>query len=240
MIRSDPDRDGYLDWKEREAVIKDLEEGIANEGSFRKRMYYYVGKSLEDAGLKAPKVNVETTWTSLDGPLHIGNIDCFEFNVNECLAPGFSSPQWDQKSNNPMFSTAAIFDRVVRQDPQCGDCLIKLLLNRVDQGLSPLLPHGKKDLQHRKTVLKALKRYSYVVVEPDALFTMVTDAEQVQVRLIDRLADPNKQSGQLCLNDDVVTDDKDELLDLQDTMRRLFDGLWATPSQYEAQDDGYH
>ncbi|KAH0173012.1 hypothetical protein KCU67_g1484, partial [Aureobasidium melanogenum] len=183
MIRSDPNRDGYLNWQERQAIISDLEEGLANEGrnSFRKRMYYYVAKSLEDAGLEAPKVNVETTWTSLDGPATIANIDCFEFNVNECLAPGFSSPSWDDRSDNPVFSTAAIFDRVARQDPQCGDCLTKLLLNRVEQGLSPLLPHRDQDAEHRETVLKALKRYSYVIVEPDALFTMVTDAEQVQL-----------------------------------------------------------
>jgi hypothetical protein len=236
MIRSDPNRDGYLNWQERQAIISDLEEGLANEGrnSYRKRMYYYVAKSLEDAGLEAPKVNVETTWTSLDGPATIANIDCFEFNVNECLAPGFSSPSWDDRSDNPVFSTAAIFDRVARQDPQCGDCLTKLLLNRVEQGLSPLLPHADKDAEHRETVLKALKRYSYVVVEPDALFTMVTDAEQVKVRLIDRLADPEKQAGQLCLNDDVTTDNESELLALRKTISRLFNEHWGTPSQFEA------
>lgn len=236
MIRSDPDRDGYLNWQERQAIISDLEEGLANEGrtSFRKRMYYYVAKSLDDAGLEAPKVNVETTWTSLDGPATIANIDCFEFNVNECLAPGFSSPTWDDRSDNPVFSTAAIFDRVARQDPQCGDCLTKLLLNRVEQGLSPLLPHREKDAEHRETVLKALKRYSYVVVEPDALFTMVTDAEQVQVRLIDRLADPEKQAGQLCLNDDVTAENETELLALRETIARLFNEHWGTPSKFEA------
>ncbi|THW21870.1 hypothetical protein D6D24_01462 [Aureobasidium pullulans] len=236
MIRSDPDRNGYLNWEERQAIVSDLEEGLANEGrnSFRKRMYYYVAKSLGDAGLEAPKVNVETTWTSLDGPATIANIDCFEFNVNECLAPGFSSPSWDERSDNPVFSTAAIFDRLARQDPQCGDCLTKLLLNRVEQGLSPLLPHADKDAEHRQTVLKALKRYSYVVVEPDALFTMVTDAEQVQVRLIDRLADPDKQAGQLCLNDDVTTDNENELLALRETISRLFNEHWGTPSRFEA------
>ncbi|KEQ69631.1 hypothetical protein M436DRAFT_55353 [Aureobasidium namibiae CBS 147.97] len=236
MIRSDSNKDGYLDWQERQAIISDLEEGLANEGrnSFRKRMYYYVAKSLEDAGLEAPKVNVETTWTSLDGPATIANIDCFEFNVNECLAPGFSSASWDDGSNNPVFSTAAIFDRVARQDPQCGDCLTKLLLNRVEQGLSPLLPHADKDAEHRETVLKALKRYSYVVVEPDALFTMVTDAEQVRVRLIDRLGDPEKQAGQLCLNDDVTTDNETELRELRETISTLFNEHWGTPSQFEA------
>jgi hypothetical protein len=127
-----------------------------------------------------------------------------------------------------------MFDRVGRQDPQCGDCLTKLLLNRVEQGLSPLLPHVNKDTEHRETVLKALKRYSYVIVEPDALFTMVIDAEQVRVRLIDRLADPDKQAGQLCLNDDVTTDNQTELMALRETISMLFNEHWSTPCQFEA------
>lgn len=82
-------------------------------------------------------------------------------------------------------------------------------------------------------MLKALKRYSYVVVEPDALFTMVTDAEQVQARLIDRLGDPKKQVGQLCLNDDVVSQDKGELLALREKMKQFFGSHWGTPSRFE-------
>lgn len=235
MIRSDPDSSGNLDWEERQIIMKDLEEGIMNEGhtSFRTRMFYYIGKSLELAGLQAPKVNVEATWTSLDGPVQIENIECYEFDVNECLAPGFSSPLSDKHYSSPVFSTAAIFDRVSRQNPQCGDCLIKLLLNRVEKGLSPLLPDKEKSPEDRVTVIKALKRYQYVVVEPDALFTMVTDAEQVQVRLVDRLSDPKKQSGQLCLNDDVATESKSELEALRRTMLKLFRNTWGEPSAYE-------
>jgi len=51
--------------------MTELEEGMANEGksSLRKKMFYYVGKSLESGGLEAPKVNVDTLVTSLDGPV---------------------------------------------------------------------------------------------------------------------------------------------------------------------------
>lgn len=71
MIRSDPDGDGHLNWAERRTIMTELEEGMINEGksSSRRRMFYYVGKSLESAGLEAPKVNVDTLWTSLDGPV---------------------------------------------------------------------------------------------------------------------------------------------------------------------------
>lgn len=235
MVRSDLDGNGNLGWEERQIVMKELEEGLMNEDqtSFRKRMFYYVDKSLRQAGLEAPKVNTETTWTSLDGPSHIENIECNEFDVNECLAPGFSSPLSDKHYSSPVFSTAAMFDRVTKQNPQCGDCLIKLLLNRVNKGLSPLLPDKAKHPEQRKTVLKALKRYQYTIVEPDALFTMVTDAEQVQARLVDRLADPRKQSGQLCLNDDVATTKPSELADLKEVMLKLFKSLWSEPSKWE-------
>jgi len=45
------------------------------------------------------------------------------------------------EGKNPSFSTAVIFERVTRQKPQCGDCLLKLVLNQVERGLGPVLPH---------------------------------------------------------------------------------------------------
>lgn len=235
MIRSDLDGNGNLGWKERQVLMTDIEQGMDQEGktSARKRMFYSVGSSLESAGLEAPKVNVDTLWTSLDGPAMIKDIECYEFDVNQCLAPGFSSSSSDQRYKNPVFSTAAIFDRVSRQDPKCGDCLIKLLLNRKEVGLSPVLPKKKTHPKERETVLKALKRYQYTIVEPDALFVMVTDAEQVQNTLVNRFVNGDRQIGQLCLNDDVASDDTHELQALQKTMKKLFNGLWAEPSPYE-------
>jgi hypothetical protein len=54
------------------------------------------------------------------------------------------------------------------------------------------------------------------------------------VRLIDRLADPDKQAGQLCLNDDVTTDDDSELLALRGKISKLFNEHWGMPSEFEA------
>ncbi|KAF2838867.1 hypothetical protein M501DRAFT_934881, partial [Patellaria atrata CBS 101060] len=236
MIRSDTNGDGNLGWAERQAVMHDLEQGLEREGqtTFRKRMFYYVGRSLAEAGLEPPKVNIDTLWTSLDGPAMIRDIECYEFDVNQCLAPGFSSPLSDQHYTNPVFSSATIFDRLSRQDTHCGDCLIKLLLNRVVKGLNPMLPKKKTHPEQRKTVVKALKRYQYAIVEPDALFTMVTDAEQVEHTLIERLLTNNARPvGQLCMNDDVTTDDRDELLSLKRTITRLFRGLLPEPSRFE-------
>ncbi|KAJ1337351.1 3-O-alpha-D-mannopyranosyl-alpha-D-mannopyranose xylosylphosphotransferase [Microdochium nivale] len=239
MLRSDVDGDGHLGWPERAQMMRDLEEGMAQEGNdaFRRRMYYKVAEHHREAGLEPPRVNVDVKWTSLDGPMMIRDIDCSEFDVNECLAPGFSSPVADAKHVSPVFASATIFDRVTRQDPICGDCMLKLLLNRQPAGLEPLLPPRETMQAQRDLILKAVKRYQYSVVEPDALFVMITDAEQVQATLVDRFlgGDPaaRRDVGQLCLNDDVVSSDEGDLAKLQSAMVSLFTGLLPEPSRFE-------
>jgi hypothetical protein len=235
--RSDSNQDGNIEWSERQAIMKDLEEGMANEANtrFRTRMFYLVPELLEAAGLEAPKVNLDIVWTSLDGPSSIRDIECFEFNVNECMAPGFSLQSADEHFTNPVFSAASIFDRVARQHPKCGDCLIKLILNRTPQGLAPLLPHADTQATSRATVVKSLLKYQYSIVEPDALFTMVTSAEQVKHVLLKRLVNGSgkKEVGQICLNDDFASEDADEIEDLRKTLKKFFKAFAPGRSPYE-------
>ena len=233
MHRSDVDQDGYLSWSEREQVIQDLQEGLQNEAksSYRTRNFYHLPEVLEDAGLSPPKVNLDILWTSMDGPVTGKDIDCLNFDMNSCLAPGFSAN--GTSGSTPVFSTAAILDRVARQQPECGDCMIKILLHRTPKGFAPLMPHRKKQPEIFDVVVKALMRYQYVVNEPDGLFIMVTDAEQVETTLIKRLLTKKKQVGQLCLNDDVSTEDDHELEELHLTMNSLFEGLLPKPSRFE-------
>lgn len=235
MLRSDINNDGNLDWDERQTILADLEEGMENEGdtTFRTRQFYKVAEHLESAGLEAPKANLDILWTSLDGPSAIRDIECLEFNANECLAPGFSSPSYDEHGTNPAFSSALIFDRVARQHPKCGDCLIKLLLNRVEKGYSPILPPKETMPSERETVIKALFKYQYSIIEPDAQFVMVTDAEQVKHQLLKRFVDGKKEVGQLCLNDDVITEDPAEIESLRKAMMKLFKKLGPERSQFE-------
>jgi hypothetical protein len=235
MLRSDIDRNGNLGWDERQVIMKDLEEGMTKEGEtgFRKRMFYHMNEHLEEAGLESPKVNIDVQWTSLDGPAAIKDIECFEFNVNECLAPGFSTPSSDEKHSNYVFSTASIFDRVARQHPKCGDCLLKLILNRVDKGIAPLLPHADTQGEDRKTVIRALWKYQYTVVDPDAFFVMITDAEQVENVLLKRLLKKRGKVGQLCLNDDVSTEEETAVANVRKVMMRLLEGMVPDPSPFE-------
>lgn len=235
MLRSDTDDDGYLSWTERKKILRELGEGMSNETpeQFRTRQYYRVADHLNDAGIEPPKVNTDILWTSLDGPAMIKDLDCDAFDTEDCLAPGFSMPSSDATARSPVFSSAAIFDRISRQSPRCGDCLMKLILNRRRSGLGPLLPHPTKKADQRATVVKALMKYQYTIVKPDAEFYMVTDAEQATHALLKPYIKHNKKAGQICLNDDVVTTDKAELDQLGKVMSALFEGLLPEPSSFE-------
>ncbi|KAF2023543.1 hypothetical protein EK21DRAFT_94829 [Setomelanomma holmii] len=186
MLRSDADDDGYLSWPERRRILRDIEEGMGNG---------------------PPQIFAVASSIALDGPAVIRDLNCDAFDTENCLAPGFSIESVDANARVPAFSSAAIFDRVARQTPRCGDCLLKLVLNRRRSGLGPLLPHPIKKPPQRAIVIKAVMRYQYVIVQPDASFHMITDAEQVEHALINPYVKNNKMFGQLCLNDDVVTRD---------------------------------
>ena len=91
VIRSDVNGDGFLSWEERRQVMADLREGFTNmaKSRFRFRHYYHVPQELERAGLAPPRVSMDVLWTSMDGPAMIRETECTEFDVNECLAPGW-------------------------------------------------------------------------------------------------------------------------------------------------------
>jgi hypothetical protein len=236
MLRSDMDGDENLSWPERQVIMAELQAGMKNEGksSFRRRNFYHVPSMLHKAGLAGPKVNTDIQWTSLDGPAAIREVECGEFDVNECLAHGFSTSKSDETARNPIFSSAVIFDRVARQIPRCGDCLLKLLLNQVHRGLAPLLPRADTQPKLREMVVKAAMRYRYTIINPDALFVMVTDAEQVDSTLVRQFVRGKKQlAGQLCLNDDVRTEDEGELLDVMKALTELYRGLFPEKSPFE-------
>jgi hypothetical protein len=236
MLRSDADGDENLSWEERQVVMAELQAGMKNEKkkSFRRRNFYHLPSLLQKAGLQAPKVNMDIQWTSLDGPTAIREVECGEFDVNDCLAPGFSTSKSDEKTRNPVFSSAVIFDRVARQLPRCGDCLLKLVLNQVGRGLAPLLPRADTQPKQREVVVKAAMRYRYTIINPDALFVMVTDAEQVDSTLVRQFVrEKKKLAGQLCLNDDVTTEDEGEIQDVMVAMTELYEGLFPEKSQFE-------
>jgi hypothetical protein len=234
VLRSDQDGDGVLSWSERQAVLDDLARGDENllKASFRRRNFYHVPAMLERAGLAPPQVNTNLLWTSLDGPVAIRDANCEDFNVDDCLAPGFGLNRSSSQSN-PLFSSAVIFDRVARQNPHCGDCLLKIVLHQTRQGLEPLLPSAGS--RNREVVIKALMKYKYTIMDPtNSLFVMVTDADQVDSTLVERYIRQGKElPGQLCLNDDVSTTELDELEDTRQAMTELMQGIFPEKAAWE-------
>ena len=247
MARSDLNGDGYLDWNERRAILDAIEPGWkllytsdssepAKQDENRERMYYRLPRMLKQAGLEPPKANLNVLWTSIDGPETIRSIKCHDFIVDKCFGDSFGSPMSDNVSRNPDFMSSNVLSRLASQHTECGDCLIKFALSASTRGLEPLLP--PKARQHeREIVIKALKKYQHTVVDTDAMkFVMVKDAEQAQWELLDRTVKQGKAYGQYCLNDDVMTEDEDQVSRVQDTMKALFEQLWPRRGRWEKDD----
>lgn len=196
---------------------------------YRTGQYYRVGDRLAEAGLEAPKVSTDILWTSMDVPVTMKDLECDAFDTEECLAPGSSMASSDAQSRSPVFASAVVFDRIARQSPRCGDCLLKLVLNQRRAGLGPVLPRPTKKPQQRDTVLKALMRFQYTIVQHNASFYMVTDAEQARHILLKPCIKHGKTFGHICLSNDVVTEDESELEALNEVMKQLFEGCYQSP-----------
>lgn len=78
-----------------------------------------------------------------------------------------------------------------------------------------------------------MRKYQYAIVEPDAFFVMVTDAEQVENVLMKRMLKKREKVGQLCLNDDVSTEDPQAVADVRKVMIQLLEGIVPEPSSFE-------
>ena len=244
MTKSDVNGDGYLDWDERRSILDNIEPGwrlLAGSGSSapakqdenRVRMYYRMPQVLEDAGLEPPKANVNVLWTSIDGPETIRNLKCNDFEVDKCFGDSFGSPLSDEASQNPDFMASNLFSRLASQHGECGDCLLKFALASAERGLGPLLPPKSKK-QDREVVIKALKKYQHTIVDPDAMkFVMIKDAEQAETELLERTIKQGKAYGQYCLNDDVMTEDEEQVSKVAQTMTALFEELWPEKGRWE-------
>ena len=242
FARSDNDTDGYLDWEERQGILNALEPGWralggqdsslpVKQSQVRDRMYFRLPEELRNAGLQAPKANINVLWTSMDGPATMRNVKCSHFSVDECLGESFASPASDAKSPNPDFAAANVFSRLAAQRPECGDCLIKFLLEAVPRGMEPLLP-PKHKTREREIIIKALKKYQHTIIDTDAMkFVMIKDSEQAETELLDRTVRRGKVYGQWCLNDDVMRESEEQ--SVRKVMNEVFETLWPVRGRWE-------
>ncbi|KAH8900303.1 hypothetical protein GQ53DRAFT_776955 [Thozetella sp. PMI_491] len=246
VARSDGDGDGYLDWAERQAILDAAEPGWralggqdssmpARQSRVRDRMYYRLPDELRRAGLQPPEANVNVLWTSLDGPATIRGVKCHHFSVDECFGESFGSPLSDAAAHDPGFTASNVFARLAVQRPECGDCLLKFLLEGAPRGLEPLLPPAVTRAADRTIVVKALKKYQHTIVGTDAMkFVMVKDAEQAQAELLERAVLRGEKFGQWCLNDDVM--DEAEESQVRAVISEVFQKLWPKRGRWERED----
>jgi hypothetical protein len=243
MMKSDSNGDGYLDWSERQAILEAIRPGkkaLAGEdastpvttASGRERMYYQLDRMQRRAGLQPPLSNVNVLWTSLDGPETIRDVKCHNFHVDKCFGESFDASVSDASYRNPDFTAANIFTQLSRREPRCGDCVIKFMLSGAPRGLEPLLP-PKVHYREREMVIKALLKYQHTIVEPDALFVMVKDAEQAETELLDRTIKRKKEYSQWCLNDDVMTDDTRAVAKVNGVIQTVFQTLFPDRGKWE-------
>lgn len=243
MTRADANGDGYLDWTERQDMLAAIRPGRrqfsggdastpvrAAEG--RDRMYYQLSTIHKQAGLQPPLSQADILWTSLDGPETIKSVKCNGFFIDKCFAESFDSPISDRSYRNPDFSAANIFLQLSKNQPRCGDCVIKFMLSTTPRGLEPLLP-PKTQSQKRDMVVKALVKYQHTVIAPDAMFVMVTDAEQARNDLLERTVRRKKAIGQWCLNDDVMTEDADAVHKVKVVIQKFFTTLFPQKGPWE-------
>jgi hypothetical protein len=244
MTRSDINGDGYLDWSERQVLLDAIRPGrraAAGEDAStpvrtaegRDRMFYQLPSIHKRAGLQPPLSNVNVLWTSLDGPETIRDVKCDKFFIDKCFAESFDSPLSDKSYPNPEFSASNILAQLSRREPKCGDCVIKFMLSTVPRGLEPLMPPAESRPREREIVVKALLKYQHTVVEPDAMFVMVKDAEQAEVELLDRAVKKGKRVGQWCFNDDVMTEDGKAVARVNRVVQTVFRTLFPRKSRWE-------
>jgi hypothetical protein len=62
---------------------------------------------------------------------------------------------------------------------------------------------------------------------------MVTDAQQAEHTLLRPYLNHGKKVGQICLNDDIETQEEGELEAVSEVMTRLFEGLLPEKSKFE-------
>ncbi|KAI1288820.1 hypothetical protein F5Y03DRAFT_379154 [Xylaria venustula] len=241
-LRTDADSDGYLDYQERSQLLSAIDLGRQQFGkpdsaaptSLRDRMYLKVGEVLGQAGLQPPNVNVNVLWTSVDGPATIRKVKCDKFGIDKCLGDSFASPLSDDTSMNPDFAVSNVFARLSRANPSCGDCLLKFALAAVPRGLEPLLPSADTKPQERDIIIKALKKYQHTIVDTDTMkFFMVKDSEQAKAELLERTIEKGTAFGQWCFNDDVMTENLEEVDRVYTIMRRVFETLWPERTAWE-------
>ncbi|KAG0242381.1 Xanthine phosphoribosyltransferase 1 [Actinomortierella wolfii] len=122
------------------------------------------------------------------------------FDLDFCLGTAFSDSRIDVID---AFKSEALFDRLAFRHYRCGDCLLLLLLQHPDLGLTRgILPRNKTTSAYA-SVVRDLARYNYVVGSSSYEFVMLKQSSKLNQEALNRLAASGDRHAFFCVNDNM-------------------------------------
>ncbi|KAG0001021.1 hypothetical protein BGZ80_001065 [Entomortierella chlamydospora] len=117
-----------------------------------------------------------------------------------CFGEEFLDPKI---SSIPASSCRTIFQRLAFEEFHCGDCLLEILMQHPDTGMSAWMPTDEHS-EAFKNVISKVSRYNYVLGTSDYSFLALQGPESAQKNLDYLLA--AKKKAFFCINDDFPDD----------------------------------
>ncbi|CAO3570609.1 unnamed protein product [Mortierella alpina] len=144
-----------------------------------------------------------------------------------CLGHEFVDPNHVALTTN---ETQRIFQRLAFEEFHCGDCLLQILTQHPDAGVSTWMPQNEHS-EAFQDVARKVARYNYVLGTSDYTFTALQRVD-VAKKSLDWLLEEKEKKTFFCINDNYLDDEN-----LQTQMRAVFkdflDTRFTTPSPWE-------
>ncbi|KAF9105147.1 hypothetical protein BGX27_009786 [Mortierella sp. AM989] len=123
----------------------------------------------------------------------------------------------------------AIFHRLAFEEFHCGDCLLEILMQHPDTGMSAWMPIDERS-EAFKDVSSKVSRYNYVLGTSPYSFLALQGPEAAQKNLDSLLA--AKEKAFFCINDD-FPDDPTFQSQMHGIFKKFLDDRFPTPSPWE-------
>lgn len=248
-LKIDANGDKYLDLNERQAMKADWDTAMSfsSKRSDPRPVLSQAKVEMSKAGLETFRIFNTPLWSSNDGSLYQNDLDVSQcrplgnYSFDRCFGADFADDSGPYRNREHYVSL--LLDKIGRQMPECGDCLLSTVLSTTERGLEPLLPTaGVK----RQMAIKALYRYKYLAGRYDSSFYMMTSVKVAEEILLKKyvqnhhhLAANNNSATMhwslMCLNDDVGTTDPTQLDTIGRAYQTFFNTFFPTPSPLELQ-----
>lgn len=248
-LKVDADGDKYLNLRERQAMRSEWDTAMSLKPrrDDPRPVLSQMSAEMSRAALEPFKIFNSPLWSSNDGSFHQSDLDVSQcgsngnYSFDRCFGADFADDTGATRSREHY--VPLLLDKIGRQMPNCGDCLLHTILSTAEKGLEPILPPiGKK----RQMATKAIYRYKFLAGRYDSSFYMMTSVKVVEETLLDKyvqnhhhLADNNKSAtmhwGLMCMNDDVGTTDPAQLDIIGRAYQTFFTTFFPKPSPLEAQ-----